>query len=42
MFNCMNKNNIENGNNEYNNNNSKINRYDTDSAHSKSRSISKE
>ena len=42
MFNCMNKKNIENGNNEYNNNNSKINRYDTDSAHSKSRSISKE
>ena len=41
MFNCMNKNNMENGNIEFNNN-TKINRYDTDSAHSKSRSISKE
>ena len=32
MFNCINKNNKENGNNDYNNN-SKINRYDTDSIH---------
>jgi len=31
LFNCLNKNDLENGFNEYNNNNSTINRYDTDS-----------
>ena len=42
IFKGFNNKNFENGINDDNKNNSTINRYDTDSIHSKSRSVSKE